>query len=297
MRPIATTSGGKPAELDRGWVIANHKLVSFHAAFLTSLLSISSDVASRVDVVRQMFWSLELPISLVIWYLAWHVNIAIHEMGHYLAAVRTNNLRPELDGPARRRLEQGAPKRWFWYLEMLLKIPYGAFRGVNKEAGSFHPSVKSQNLAVSAAGPRASKLLSLATLPPGVLLVALGLYLGDFIQVPEAWLGASVYAGRLLFTVGVVALFDFMLADPGMYAAFKSRQSEATQKSRQVRTEGARGAQNKWHHAQPAEIKRKLEMHRLQEITLSDDRVVFAPWEFRNSIMGGRHTEEIAEKK
>jgi len=284
---------GKPAGLDRGWVIANHKLVSFHAAFLTSLLSISSDVASRVDVVREMFWSLELLISAAIWYLAWHVNIAIHEMGHYLAAVRTNNLRPELAGPARQRQEQGVWKRWLWYLEMLVKIPYGAFSGVNKESGSFHPSVKSQNLAVSAAGPRASKLLSLATLPPGILLVVLGLYLGDFIRVPEVLLHVLVYAGRLLFTIGVVALFDFLLADPGMYRAFKHRQSDAAQKAREARAEGARGGQHKWHHAQPAEIKRKLEMHRLQEITLPDDRLVFAPWEFRNSIMGGRHTEEM----
>ena len=36
--------------LDRGWIIANHKLVSFHAAFLTSLLSIPLHVASRFDV-------------------------------------------------------------------------------------------------------------------------------------------------------------------------------------------------------------------------------------------------------
>lgn len=293
MCPRKTPSGRNPARLDQGWIIANHKLVSFHAAFLTSLLSISCDVASRVEVIREMFLSLELLISSVIWYAAWHTNIAIHEMGHYLAAIKTNNLRPELAGPARQRLEQGALKRWLWYLEMFLKIPHGAFKGVNKEAGSFHPSVKSQNLAVSAAGPKASKALSLATLPPGILLVAMGLYLGDFIRVSDISLHVSVYAGRLLFTIGIVALFDFLLADPGMYAAFKSRQMEAAKKTRQVRAETSRGTHYKWHHAKPAEIKRKLKVHRLQEITLPDDRVVFAPWEFRNSIMGGRHTEEM----
>jgi hypothetical protein len=77
--------------LDRGWIIANHKLVSFHAAFLSSLASISMQVASRVDVVRQMFLSVEVVISSFMWYAAWHTNIAIHEMGHYLAAVKTNN--------------------------------------------------------------------------------------------------------------------------------------------------------------------------------------------------------------
>src|ERR1035437_4665263 len=98
---------GETPRLDRGWIIANHKLVSFHAAFLSSLLSISPGVASRFDVIRQMFFSAEVLISSLMWYAAWHVNIAIHEIGHYLAAVKTNNLRPELDAPAQEQLRQG----------------------------------------------------------------------------------------------------------------------------------------------------------------------------------------------
>ncbi len=162
--------------LDRGWIIANHKLVSFHAAFLTSLLSIPTHVAIKYShVIREMFLSVEVVISSLMWYAAWHCNIAIHEMGHYLAAVRTNNLRPELAGPAEQKLKQGLIGRWLWYLEMFVKIPYGAFKGVHKEAGSFHPSVKTQNLAVSAAGPRASKVLSQITFLPGIILILLGL--------------------------------------------------------------------------------------------------------------------------
>ena len=107
--------------LDRGWIIANHKLVSFHAAFLTSLLSISPHVASNFDVIRQMFFSLEVVISSLMWYVAWHSNIAIHEMGHYLTAVKTNNLRPELAGPAEEKLKQGLLGRWLWYLEMFVR--------------------------------------------------------------------------------------------------------------------------------------------------------------------------------
>ena len=125
--------------LDRGWIIANHKLVSFHAAFLTSLLSISTSVASRFDVVRQMFLSAEVLISAAIWYAAWHTNIAIHEIGHYLAAVRTNNLRPELAGPAQQKLQQGGLGRWMWYLGMFAKIPYGKFQGVHKESSASRP--------------------------------------------------------------------------------------------------------------------------------------------------------------
>src|SRR5512146_2142805 len=168
----------RPSEmprLDRGWIIANHKLVSFHAAFLTSLLSIPLHVASKFEVMQKMFLSVEVLISSLIWYAAWHTNIASHEMGHYLTAVRTNNLRPELVGAAEQKLKQDRFGRWLWYLEMFAKIPYGAFRGVHKEAGSFHPSVKTQNLAVSAAGPRASQGLCLITFLPGIALVLLGL--------------------------------------------------------------------------------------------------------------------------
>jgi enolase len=269
--------------LDRGWIIANHKLVSFHAAFLTSLLSISTQVASRFDVVRQMFLSAEVLISAAIWYAAWHTNIAIHEIGHYLAAVRTNNLRPELAGPAQQKLNEGWVGRWTWYLGMFATIPYGAFKGVNKESGSFHPSVKTQNLAVSAAGPRASLVLSLVGLPPGILLVALGLFTGQPL---------AVYAGRFLFTIGAVAMFDFLLADPGKYKAFRAREREAAARATEVKAaEPARSADAR--SGNPSELRRKLRLHRLQEVELEDGTIVFAPWEFRNSIMGGRHTEEM----
>ncbi|HYL15280.1 MAG TPA: hypothetical protein VEV41_19740 [Terriglobales bacterium] len=270
--------------LDRGWIIANHKLVSFHAAFLTSLLSISPGIASRFDVIRQMFLSVEVTISCVMWYVAWHSNIAIHEIGHYLAAVKTNNLRPELEGPAQERMNQGGLRRWLWYLAMFVKIPYGTFKGVNKEAGSYHPSVKTQNLAVAAAGPRASKVLSQSTFLPGIILILLGMYGG----VPFA-----VYAGRFLFTIGVVALFDFLLSDPGKYRAFLSRQQEAAARAAEVKAGEPARTTEEARSVKPSVLRRKLRLHRLQEVELPNGRIVFAPWEFRNSIMGGRHTEEM----
>jgi len=269
--------------LDRGWIIANHKLVSFHAAFLTSLLSIPLHVASKFDVMRQMFLSIEVVISSAFWYVAWHTNIAIHEMGHYLAAVKTSNLRPELAGPAEEKLRRGVWSRWRWYLEMFVKIPYGAFRGVHKEAGSFHPAVKTQNLAVAAAGPRASKVLSQFTFLPGIILILLGLF---------AMIPAAVYVGRALFTIGAVALLDFLLSDPGRYKAFQARQKEAAAKAADARAaepvheQGVRATK-------PSELRRKLRLHRLQELELPDGRIVFAPWEFRNCIQGGRHTEDM----
>jgi enolase len=280
----ATHQPSEGAHLDRGWIIANHKLVSFHAAFLTSLLSIPLHIASKFAVMREMFLSVEVVISSLIWFAAWHTNIAIHEMGHYLTAVRTNNLRPELAGPAEKKLKQNLFSRWLWYLEMFVKIPYGAFRGVHKEAGSFHPSVKTQNLAVSAAGPTASKVLSQVTFLPGIILILLGLYL----TVP-----AAVYVGRALFTIGAVALLDFLLSDAGKYKAFRARQQEAAARAAEVRdAEPARETPDA-RVVKPSELRRKLRLHRLQELELPDGRIVFAPWEFRNSIQGGRHTEEM----
>ena len=270
--------------LDRGWIIANHKLVSFHAAFLTSLFSIPLHVASKFAVMQKMFLSIEVVISSLMWYAAWHINIAIHEMGHYLAAVKTNNLRPELAASAAKKLKQGWMGRWLWYLEMFVKIPYGGFRGVHKEAGSFHPSVKTQNLAVSAAGPRASKVLSQIMFLPGIILILLGLYAG----APSA-----VYVGRALFTVGAVALLDFLLSDPGKYKAFQARQEEAAAKAAEVKAAEPVRETQEARVGKPSELRRKLRLHRLQELQLPDGRVVFAPWEFRNSIQGGRHTEDM----
>ncbi len=283
IRPLLPDDSAMPA-LDRGWIIANHKLVSFHAAFLTSLLSISPLVSSRLEVIRDMFLSVEVFISAVMWYAGWHVNIAVHEIGHYLTAVRTNNLRPELAGPAQEKLARNFWGRLLWYAEMFVKIPYGLYPGVNKEAGNFHPSVKTQNLAVAAAGPRASLILSWFTFYPGIALILFGMSTA----VP-----AAVYAGRLLFTVGVVAVFDFLIADLGKYQAFRNRQREAATKAAEVQVAGTATASADARAVNPSELRRKLRLHRLQEVKLPDGKVVFAPWEFRNSIMGGRHTEEM----
>ena len=282
--PVPTLTANGVPHLDRGWIIANHKLVSFHAAFLTSLLSIPLHVASKFAVMREMFLTVEVMISSVIWYASWHINIAIHEMGHYVTAVKTNNLRPELAAPAEQKLAQPTLRRWLWYLEMFLKIPYGTFQGVHKEAGSFHPAVKTQNLAVAAAGPGASKILSQITFAPGMILIGLGLYFTSPV---------AVYAGRALFTIGAVALLDFLLSDPGKYKAFQARQQEAAAKAAEVRAAEPARETAESRAVKPSELRRKLRLHRLQELELPDGRIVFAPWEFRNSIQGGRHTEDM----
>jgi enolase len=102
-----------------------------------------------------------------------------------------------------------------------------------------------------------------------------------------------VYVGRVLFTIGTVALLDFLLSDAGKYKAFQARQAEAAAKAAEVRAaEPAREA-HEVRVIKPSELRRKLRLHRLQELQLPDGRIVFAPWEFRNSIQGGRHTEDM----
>ena len=41
-------SSGPAGYLERGWVIANHKLVSFHAAFISSVLSLPAATLATI---------------------------------------------------------------------------------------------------------------------------------------------------------------------------------------------------------------------------------------------------------
>ena len=272
-----------PGMLEEGWVIANHKLVAFHAAFLSSLFMLVGTGWTTGKVLAFMFapWSIEVYLSIIIWYLGWHVNIAIHEMGHYVAAVKTSNLRPELMEKGQKSLNPAG------YFRMFLLIPWGKFRGVKKENGSFFPDVKTQNLTVSAAGPLTSGKLSLAALPPGIVLIALGFLLSQWLsgRGSNAALGLIIiWIGRLLFTVGVIALLDRLLADSGKVAAYKARLSGAAQKAEEARRVGAK--------FDPQAVKKMMIAKRSQEVTLPDGRKVRAPWQHRNCLMGGRHTEE-----
>ncbi|MDY7009657.1 MAG: hypothetical protein SVV80_02760 [Planctomycetota bacterium] len=273
--------------LEEGWVIANHKLVSFHAAFLSSLLMLTGRPPVEWGtewtnwlVLRFVFLSPEVIVSAIILYLSYHINIAIHELGHYLAAVRTNNLRPEYLEEANRQLKTN---KLGLYLKAIVLIPFGKFPGIKKEAGNFFPDVKTQNLAVAAAGPAISAKLSVATLPAGLVLSALALTVLTGATVGE--MNVVLIIGRLLGTIGIVALLDRMLADHGSLKAYRARLSGAAAKAAEARRAAATG---KW---DTAGIKKKMLETRLREIDV-DGKAVRAPWQFRNCLMGGRHTEE-----
>ena len=128
--------------LERGWVIANHKLVSFHAAFISSVLSLpAAELTARAaegqnikyTVLSFMFSPLhmELWISLIILYLSWHIAIAIHEMGHFLTAAKLTALNKDSQEKAEAALASGG--KFGYYAQMLLLIPWGKFYGVKKD--------------------------------------------------------------------------------------------------------------------------------------------------------------------
>ena len=76
------------AFLLEGWVIANHILVSFHVAFISSVLAIPDDATTRAEVLRFIFMSSETLVSALFTYLVFHSAIAFHELGHFLEAAR-----------------------------------------------------------------------------------------------------------------------------------------------------------------------------------------------------------------
>jgi len=268
------------AALDKGWVIANHILVSFHMAFISSVLSIGADVSSKSEVLQFMFASPETIVSIMFMYISFHIAIAIHEMGHYLAAVRLNALSESSLGIAQKKSQQQLLLRLLWYVEMFVKIPFGKFKGVRKTGLDYHPDAP-YNLAVSAAGPMASRYLAIVFMPLSFLLISGGIF-SEF--------AILIYVGRLFLGIGMVGLLDFLLADPGKYKEFKQREKKASGASKKVK------ANIKGKKVNNIEIVKKVKKQmiytRMQTVNLPDGDSEFVPWEFSNCGMGGRHTEK-----
>jgi len=281
---------GAAGFLERGWVIANHKLVSFHAAFISSVLSLPVErlrelaeqgANLKIEVLRFMFASWEMPVSLLIMYLSWHIGIAIHEMGHFLTAVKLTALNKDSQEKAD-AVVQSEGGKFGWYAKMFLLIPWGKFYGVKKENGNFAPDAP-YNLAVASSAPIWSQWLATIFLPVAIIGIAGGLLIGGgFGEV-------LIYIGRFFLAPGCVGLLDRMLADPGKLREFRRREQAAAEAAARA-AEAAAGGEN-W-LARVAEVKKTLLTTRMQSVTLKDGTRVTAPWQFRNCAMGGRHTEK-----
>ena len=290
-KTITGNKQGNPAGpagyLERGWVIANHKLVSFHAAFISSVLSLPAaalatlaanpEVNIKLEVLKFMFLSWETVVSLIILYLSWHISIAIHEMGHFLTAVKLTALNQNSQEKADAVIQGGGGK-FSWYAKMFLLIPWGKFYGVKKEGGNYAPDAP-YNLAVAASAPIWSQRLATIFLPIAGFFILMGLAVG------QDWM---IYIGRFFLAPGCVGLLDRLLADPGKLREFSTREKLAAEQA----TRAAAAASKESWMVQVGQLKKKLLTTRMQSVTLKDGTRVAAPWQFRNCAMGGRHTEK-----
>ena len=276
--PNGLTGEAPKAYLEKGWVIANHILVSFHVAFISSVLCLSTEAIPKMDVLKFIFASWETLVSLVFLWFTWHTCIAIHEISHYLSAVRLNALNEKLLPEAQAMLAQPLANRIPWYIKMYVLIPYGKFPGVIRSGLNYYPD-SPFNLAVAAAGPRGSRTLGAIFLPIAVVLIGVGLHFN---------LLSLIYIGRVCLGLGAVGMLDFFLADPGKYKLLKERERMAAERAREVKEKAVAAA---WIEQAP-KVRERMHTTRMQELTLKDGRRIRAPWQYRNCGMGGRHTEK-----
>ena len=267
-------TGKGRALLLEGWVIANHILVSFHVAFISSVLAIP-DEASREAVLRFIFLSPETIISALFTYAVFHSAIALHELGHFLEAARLRALNESIQEAVEEQLAGPFLARLRYLAQLFILIPYGRATGIKREGLNYYPDAP-YNLAVAAAGPRASLRVARVALPLALILLSIGLLMD---------ISVALNLGRLLLGLGVVTGLDFLLADPGKYREFQRREQCASEAAAALPEAAS------WFGMAPA-AKRRIVERSMQEATHSRLGKVRAPWQFRNCGMGGRHTEK-----
>jgi enolase len=264
--------------LERGWVIANHKLVSFHAAFISSVMNLPPTVEGKLATLRFMFLSWETIVSAVVLYLSWHIGIAIHEMGHFVTAARLTALNKDSQAAADAMKDKGFVAKLAWYAGIFIRIPWGKFEGVKKDEGNFAPDAP-YNLAVAASGPVWSSYMAMIFLPVAIICLAIGLSVRN---------EGLIYIGRFFLAPGIVGLLDRLLADRGKVREFRTREKMAAEQAGRAATAISKES---WLY-QVGKVKQRLLTTRMQAVTLKDGTKVTAPWQFRNCAMGGRHTEK-----
>jgi len=273
--PLRMGKSKEKSYLQEGWVIANHILVSFHVAFISSVLAIPDTAATREAVLHFIFLSPETIISAIFTYMVFHTAIALHELGHFLKAARLRALSDSIQESVEARLAGPLSARIPYLLQLFVRIPYGRATGIKREGLNYYPDAP-YNLAVAAAGPRASLRVALRTLPLAVVLLAIGL---------SQDVSFALNLGRLLLGLGVVTGLDFLLADPGKYREFRRREKRASEAA------AALPEATSW-AAMAAEAKQRIVESSMQDATHPRLGKVRAPWQFRNCGMGGRHTEK-----
>jgi len=264
--------------LERGWVIANHKLVSFHAAFISSVMNLPADAVGKLKTLKFMFLGWETIVSAVILYLSWHIGIAIHELGHYLTAGKLTALNKTSQEHYDAMKDKSFGSKLIWLAKAFLLIPWGRFEGVKKDEGNFAPDAP-YNLAVAASAPIWSSNMAMIFMPVAIICLALGLSLRN---------EGLIYVGRFFLAPGIVGMLDRLLADRGKVKEYRNREKMAAEQAARA---AAAISKESW-LAQVGNVKKRLLTTRMQAVTLKDGTKVTAPWQFRNCAMGGRHTEK-----
>ena len=147
--PVDT--GRARAHLQDGWVLANHILVSFHAAFLSSVLALPQTAVSKGEVLAFIFTSWETLISAIFLYVTFHVAVAVHEIGHFLTAARLNALNESIAEEVNANLARRGIQAILYRARLFALAPWGRATGIKRQGLNYYPDAP-YNLAVAAAG-------------------------------------------------------------------------------------------------------------------------------------------------
>ncbi len=217
------------------------------------------------------------------------------------------------------RLRQKGLKKLLWELEMLL-IPWGEFDGVRKTSlpleevyrgknplfkglakvfnffmADFRPDAP-ENLQVEAAGPResgrwAKRYLLLSTFL--VVGIALGAFTPGLMSSEWAFsIWGLILVGKAALSNATITGLDRLLADPGKLRKFEEEETLAQKYEEEI--EKRLAEEESWFNRM-ARVKVRMLTTRSHEVMFNNPdgtaSTLRAPWQFRNSGMGGAHTE------
>jgi enolase len=209
--------------------------------------------------------------------------------------------------------------RLVWELEMLL-IPWGKFDGIRKTSlpleevyrgknplfkglatalnffmADFRPDAP-ENLQVEAAGPKESGRWAKRYLVLSTFLIA-GIALGAYTPglMSSEWalsIWALILVGKSALSNATITGLDRLLADPGKLRKFEEEERLARKYEKKIEKRLAEG--ESW-FKKMAKVKVRMLTTRSHEVTFKNPDGTIAklraPWQFRNSGMGGAHTE------
>ena len=312
------------AKLEKVWVLANHVTDSFCEAFIFSVLSLPHGQHSALDVLKFIFYSYNTILTVAIWFSGVVIAIGWHEKAHFIKAIKATVLKKNIGlfndlEIIRQRFDEqkhnfvrkfffafgmkikdnllsdltelrddivksgkidfiknpGWSFRYFFFnIKVVIFGPFGLCPGIVKKSFTYYVDAPF-DLGVAAEGPRKSRFLGLFGLGAALITVPIGL----IFHLP-----GFIIAGRFFLSFGEMGTLDSFFADPGKWKEFRERERLAHQLAGEVKPAGA------WIE-EAAKVKSLLQNSRIQEV-IRKGQLIRVPWQFRNSGMGGRHTEK-----